>query len=74
MCCRLQYTDLIYMGDTGPCGPMRIIFGSIIKSWHTSLNIKFGVNRMFRVVRTPVLQYDLYGRYRSLLTDDGNFW
>ena len=54
MCCRPQYTDLIYMGDTGPCGQLRIIFGSIIKSWHTSLNIKFGVNRMFHVLKTHV--------------------
>ena len=40
------------MGDTGPCGPMTIIFGSVIKSKHTSLNINFGVNRMFHVLKT----------------------
>ena len=30
------------MGGTGPGRPMRIIFGSVIWSWNTSLNIKFG--------------------------------
>ena len=34
---RPQFTDLTYMGGTGPCGPMRIIFRSVIKSWYTSL-------------------------------------
>ena len=42
MCPRPQYADLTYMGGTEPCEPMRIIFGSVISSWHTSLNIKFG--------------------------------
>ena len=28
------------MGDTGSLGSMQIIFGSVIKSWYTSLNIK----------------------------------
>ena len=32
-----------YMGGTGPCGPMRLIFSSVIKSWYISLNVKFGV-------------------------------
>ena len=27
---KTQYTDLTYMGGTAPCGPMRIIFGSVI--------------------------------------------
>ena len=26
----VKYTDLTYMGGTGLCGPMRIIFGSVI--------------------------------------------
>ena len=26
MCSRPQYTDFAYMGGTGPCGPLRIIF------------------------------------------------
>ena len=37
-----QYTDLTYMRGTGPCGPMTIIFGSVIWSQYTNLNIKFG--------------------------------
>ena len=43
------YTYLTYMGGTGSCGPMRISFGSIIKSYYTSLNIKFGAHRTFHV-------------------------
>ena len=27
-----QYTDLTYMRGTGPCGSMRIVFNSVIKS------------------------------------------
>ena len=27
---KTQYTDLTYMGGTGPCGAMTIIFGSVI--------------------------------------------
>ena len=53
MCSRPQFTDLTYMGGTRPCTPMTIIFGSVIQSQHTSLNIKFGVNRMFHVLKTP---------------------
>ena len=74
MCSRTQFTDLTYMGGTGPCGPMAIIFRSIIQSQYTSLNIKFGVNRTFHVLKTPVYLFDLYGRYRTLFTDDDNFW
>ena len=44
MCSRPQYTDLAYVGSTGSCEPMRVIFGSAICSWYTSLNIKFGSN------------------------------
>ena len=69
-----KYTDLTYMGGTRPCGPMTIIFGSVIYSQYTSLNIKFGVNRTFHVLKTPVYRFDLYGRYRTLQTDDDNFW
>ena len=58
---RPQFTDLIYMEGAEPCGPMRIIFGGVIKSWYTSLDIKFGVNRKFHVlkaqVRDPVDQW-----------------
>ena len=49
MCPRAQYTDLSYMEGTGSCEQMRIIFGSVIKSWYSSLNIKFGANRSNRV-------------------------
>ena len=74
MCSRPQFTDLTYMGGTGPCGATAIIFGSVIKSRYTSLNIKFGVNRTLHVLKTPVYRFDLYGRYRTLWTDDDNFW
>ena len=70
---RPQYTDLTYTGGTGPCGPMSIIFGSVSKSQYTSLNIAFGVTRTFHVVTTPVYRFDLYGRYRTLWTDEDNF-
>ena len=30
MSSRPQYTDLTIVGGTGPCGPMRIIFGGVI--------------------------------------------
>ena len=74
MYARPQFTDLTYMGGTGPCRPMTIIFGSVIWSKYTSPNIKFGVNRTFHVLKTPVYQFDLYGRYKVLCTDDDNFW
>ena len=51
---RQQFTDLTYMGGTRPCGPMRIIFSSVIYSWYTSLNIKFGANRTLYVPKIPV--------------------
>ena len=71
---RQQFTDLTYMGATGPYRPMTIIFGGIIKSQYTSLNIKFGENRTFHVLKTTVYRFDLYGRYWTLFTDDDNFW
>ena len=54
MCSRPQFTDLTYMGGTGLCGPMTIIFGSVIKSLH----IKFGSNRSFHVPKIPVYLYE----------------
>ena len=51
MCSKPQFTDLTYMRRTRLCGPMTIIFGSVIKSQYTSLNIQFGVNRLFHVVK-----------------------
>ena len=70
---RPQFTDLTYMGGTAPSGPMTIVFGGITKSYYISLNIKFGVNRTFHVLKTPVHRFDLYGRYRTLWTDDDHF-
>ena len=29
---------------------------------------------MFQILKTPVYGFDLYGRYRSLWTDENNFW
>ena len=45
MCPRPQYIDLTTMGGTGRCQPVRIIFGSVVKSWYISLNVKFSGNR-----------------------------
>ena len=73
MCSRPEFTDLTYMGGTRPCGPMTIIFGSVIQSQYTSLNVQFGVNRMFHVLKTPVYRFDLYGRYQILWTDIAHF-
>ena len=58
---RQQFTDLTYMGGTRPCGPMTIIFGSVIKSQYTSHNIKFGVNRTFHVFKTSVTDLTYMG-------------
>ena len=57
------------MGGTGPCGPMTIIFGSVIRSLH----IKFGAKRSFHVPKIPVYQFGLYGRYQILWTDLAHF-
>ena len=73
MCPRPQYTDLTYMGGTGHCAPMRIIFDTVLKSWYTSLYIKFDANRTLHVPKIPVYPFDLYGRYRTLCTDENNF-
>ena len=69
MCPRPQYTDLTYMRGTGPCGPMRIIFRSVIKSMYISLNIKFGANRTFHLPKIPVYRFGLYGRSQIQSTD-----
>ena len=45
MCPRPLHTDLTYMGGARSCRPMRIIISSVIKTWYTSLNIKFGAKR-----------------------------
>ena len=70
---RPQFTDMTYMGGTGRCEPMTIVFGGIIWSQYTSLNIKFGVNRTFHVLKTTVYRFDLCGRYRTLWTVGDNF-
>ena len=69
MCPRPQYTDLPYMGGTGSCGPIKIIFVGVIKSWYTSLNIKFDANRTFHVPKSPIYLFGLYGKYQILWTD-----
>ena len=51
MCSRPQFTDLAYIGGTGPCGLMTIISGSAIWRSYTSLIIKFGVNGAFHVLK-----------------------
>ena len=61
MCTRPQFTDLTYMGGNRHCRPMTIIFGSVIQSQYTSLNIKFGVNRTFHVLKTPVTDLTYMG-------------
>ena len=61
MCSRAQFTDVTYMGGTRACGPMTIIFGNVIYSYNTSLNIKFGVNRTFHVLKTPVTDLTYMG-------------
>ena len=52
------------MGGIAPCGPMTIIFGGIIKSEYTSLNIKFGVNRTYYVLKTSVTDLTYMGGTR----------
>ena len=69
MCPRPQYTDLTYMGGTGSCGPMKISFGSVIKSWYSSLNNKFGANRTIDVPKISLYMFVLYGKYQILWTD-----
>ena len=71
---RPQFTDLTYMGGTGPCGPMTKFFGSVIQSQYTSLNIKFGLIRTFHVLKTPVYRFDLYGRNRTVWTNEDKIW
>ena len=71
-----QYCNTTYMGGTVPCYPIRVIFGifgSVIQSCYTSENIKFGVNTTFYMPKTSVYRLGLYGRYRTLWTDEHNF-
>ena len=68
------FVYIIYMGGTGPYYPIKILFSNHVYSEHTILNIRFGANRMFHVLKTPVYRFHLYGRYRILYTDDDNFW
>ena len=69
MCSRPQYTGLTYMGGTGSCKPMRIIFGAVIKSQSASLSIKFGANETFHVPKIRVFLFGFYGRYQILWID-----
>ena len=68
-----SFIYLIYMEGTGPCDSIKIIFGYHVNSQHIILNIKFGVNRTFHVLQTPVYRFDLQGRYQTLCIDDENF-
>ena len=52
------------MGGTGPCGPMTIIFGSVIKTEYKSLTIKFGVNRAFHVLKSQFIDLTYMGGTR----------
>ena len=58
---RQLLTDLTYMGGTRPCGPMTIIFRSVIQSQHTSLYSSFGVNRTIHVLKTTVTDLTYMG-------------
>ena len=58
---RQQFTDLTYMGGTGPCGSMTMIFDCGTQSWYTSLTIKSDVNRTFNVFKTPVTDLTYMG-------------
>ena len=69
-----SFNQFTYMGGTGPRVSSKIIFRNHVYSCHTIQNIKFGVNRMFHVLKTPVYRFDYYGRYRILWTDEDNFW
>ena len=53
------------MGGTGPCDSIKIIFAYHVNSWHIILNIKYGVNQMLHVVKTPEYRFDLYGVTKS---------
>ena len=64
MCSRPQFTNLTYMGCTGLCLPMTISFDSVIRSLCTILNIKFGINRTFHVLKTPVTDLTYMGPTR----------
>ena len=68
-----SFIYFIYMGSTGSCDSIKIIFGDHIYRQHTILNIKFGVNRLLHVLKTPVYHFDLYGRYRTLWTVEDHF-
>ena len=83
MCSRPEFTDLTYMGGTRACAQDPSLWGvqsPMDRFWLCylelvyNLNIKFGVNRTFHVLKTIVYRFELYGRYRTLWTDDDNFW
>ena len=64
MCSRPKFKDLTYMGGTGPCGPITIVFGGIVQSQYTSLNINFDVNRTINLLKTPVTDLTYMGGSR----------
>ena len=61
VCARTQISDLAYMGGSGLCGPMTIIFGSVIKTEYKSLTTKFGVNRAFHVIKLQFIDLTYMG-------------
>ena len=70
-----MYTDLTTMRGTGPCGLMRIIFGSIIQNWYTSLSIKFGANRTFKYTDLTIMRgTGYYGPMRIIFLCVINRW
>ena len=50
---------------TRPCGPMTIIFGSVIKNQYASLNIKLGVIRTLHVLKPQFTDLTYMGGTRS---------
>ena len=61
------------MSSVNSCDSFKIIYENHDYSYYTNINIKFGVNRMFRVLTTPVYRFDYYWRYRTMCTDEDNF-
>ena len=54
MCSRPQFTDLTYMGGTRPCGPMTIIFGSVISSLVNKPKYQVWCESDVHVLKIPV--------------------
>ena len=50
-------------------------FGNHIYGWYlyTSLIVKFGMNRTFHFLKTPIYRFHLHGRYQTLSSNQDNF-